>query len=228
MKLFFKIALISLILTSCASENEQKGLDEIARIYNAKVSFSKGFNSSVGKKTIKRFNIKVSESKMLDTLPFAETSSNITLTAYNNFNEDEKNNYTDLYVEFINSNNDTLKYNYPVVLLELLSKKQKAFTVFSEGIKNKSFEQIEEIKNKEEMPNNISDYLKNYTKVLNETYRNIIDYKPTAIATIKMKNRTMVQYVGYFVFSSGKYLKYAINIDMAEGKDEMVGFKIYK
>tara|TARA_R110002074_G_scaffold209113_5_gene378052 strand:- start:1763 stop:2056 length:294 start_codon:yes stop_codon:yes gene_type:complete len=92
-KLFF----IAILMVGCASETQQKGLDEVAEIYDAKVSYSKGFSSSLGKKTVKRFNVKLSDSKSLDSLPIAESSANIALTVFKNFDDDEKNSYTHIY-----------------------------------------------------------------------------------------------------------------------------------
>lgn len=223
-----KLLFITILMAGCASETQQKGLDEIAEIYDAKVSYSKGFNSSLGKKTVKRFNVKLSDSKSLDSLPIAESSANIALTVFKNFDADEKNSYTHIYTEYINPKKDTLSFTFPVSLMETLLLKSKGFTVFSESLKNETFEDVENFKNKDDLPQDIAKFLSNYSKLLNQDYGKITSYQLIGLAELKNKERSMAQYVGYFTFNSGKLIKYAVNVDMINGKDEIVGFRIFK
>lgn len=223
-----KLLFIVILMVGCASETQQKGLDEVAQIYDAKVSYSKGFSSSLGKKTVKRFNVKLSDSKLLDSLPIGETSANIALTVFKNFDDDEKNNYTEIYTEFINSKQDTLGYTFPVSLMKILLPKTKGFTVFSEGIKNGTFQDIENFKNKNDLPQDIAQFLKDYAGQLNKSYGRITTYKLFGLDEVKGNKRTMVRYIGYFTFINGKKITYSVAIDMAVGKDEIVGFRIFE
>ncbi len=38
----------------------------------------------------------------------------------------------------------------------------------------------------------------------------------------------MVRYIGYFTFLNGKQITYFVNVDMDIGKDEIVGYRLYK
>tara|TARA_R110002074_G_scaffold209113_5_gene378051 strand:- start:1373 stop:1711 length:339 start_codon:yes stop_codon:yes gene_type:complete len=112
--------------------------------------------------------------------------------------------------------------------MKTLLLKNKGFTVFSEGLKNETFEDIENFKNKDDLPQNIAKFLSDYSKILNQNYGKITNYQLIGLAEVKLKGRSMAQYIGYFTFNSGKLIKYALNVDMANGKDEIVGFRIFE
>ncbi len=84
---------------------------------------------------------------------------------------------TEIYTEFINSKQDTLVYTYPVSLLKTILPKTKGFTIFSESIKNGTFEDIENFKNKNDLPQNIAESLNSYISQLNKNYGRITAYK---------------------------------------------------
>ncbi|HHC79116.1 MAG TPA: hypothetical protein ENK46_04480 [Flavobacteriia bacterium] len=221
------IILASLLLISCASENEKKGLDEVAALYNATASYSKGISSAVGKKTIKRFNIKLSDSKLLDSLPITESAANIALTVFKNFDKKEKNNYTELHVEFINSKNDTLAYSFPVRLLQRLLPKIKAYTIFSESIMSGDFERIDNYKNSDYIGVSVVESLKKYTTELTERYGDIVDYQPYGLVEVKDGKKSLARFLGFFNFSNGKQVAYSVTVDMPEGKEKIAGYRIF-
>ncbi len=218
----------TLLLIGCASENEQKGLDKIAELYNAKTSYSKDLSSSAGKKTIRQFNVKVSESKLIDSLQPTVTSANIALLVFENMSKEEKNKYTAIDVELVNSKKDTAGYTYPIKVLEGLSPKAKTFRTFSESIVNGNFNTIESIKNKKHIPQAIAKGLKINIESKEKKYGKVKNYQPFGIAEMKDEFGTIIQFQGFFNFSNGKKTPYLVVIDQVPGKDEMIGFRLFE
>ena len=228
MKNYLITLLSAIILISCVSENEQKGLDEIADIYHAKVTFSKGFHTKTNQKTIKHFNINVSDCKMMDTMNFRHASANMARIAYHNFTEKEKKKYDKVIVQLI-KDKDSAKYSFNRDLLSLVDKKANTVIAFSESLLQHDFPKLDKLIDKEYIKtSNFGLKMKKYISILENERGKITSYQLYKIGTTSAKNINlkMIRYVGEFQFSKGKKAAYFVNINTTEGKDKVVGYKL--
>ncbi len=224
-----KLLLLSnlVLLFACASETEQKSLDRIAEIYNAKTSYSKGFNSSAGTETIRNFTAKVSESELIDSLNPNVTSSNIALLVYQGFEENEKDKYNNIFVELINKKGDTVSYTYPIPVLAKVHEKSEIFTNFSESVLNGDMAIIDEIRNTQSIPEPIGAKLQSALTSYKNSYGSIISYEPFGVAEISIQNETAYQFQSYLIFSSGKKMPYLVAVNIAPGHMKLDAFKFF-
>ena len=227
MKAYILCTLLALTLGSCVSENEQKGLDYIGSLYDATTSYSKSFDSELGSETLKKFNVKVSESNRIDTLQPTVTTANIAWLMYESFTEDEKKNYTHVDVELISTKNDTASYYYPVGLLETLSKKATTFKAFSQSLVDGDYTKIDALKDSTIFPDPIATGVKNKIDQMEKQLGNLIGFEPFGIGEGKDEVGTIYQFQGYLVFEQGAYKPYLVVVNVAEGKDKIIGFKIF-
>lgn len=216
------------LLAACASETEQKSLDRLAEIYDAKTSYSKGFSSSTGTETIRSFTAKISESDLIDSLNPNVTSANIALLVYEGFEEDEKGKYKQINVEMINKIGDTADYSYPVSVLTKLSTKSKVFTTFSESLLNSNAASIDEIRNEEIIDRPVGDRVINALTEYKQKYGTLISYEPFGIAEVSDDKGAAYQFQSYLVFSSGKKLAYLIVVDTSPEKNKLDGFRFFE
>ncbi|WP_456377877.1 hypothetical protein [Lutibacter sp.] len=228
MKNYLKALLSIILLASCTSENEQKGLDEIATVYHAKVAFSKGFYTNTNQKTIKNFTIKISDCKMLDTIKFGQASANMARIAYANFTAKEKKKYDEINVEFI-TEKDTAYASFDNRLLKLIDKKGSTALAFSESILHHNFSKLDELIDKNHIRRATFGLdMKKYITSLEKTRGKINTYQLYAISKTRDENAkiNMIRYMGEFEFSGGKKAAYFVNIDMLEDKDKIIGYKL--
>lgn len=222
MKKYISILLISAMI-SCASENQQKGLDLIAKHYQTEVSFSKGFATNAGKSSA-RFNIKVANSPMLDTLRQDVTASNIALMLYESFTEDEKDDYDFIHVEL---KKDTLKALYDVKRLSKALDQAAIFTNFSDDILNENYEAI--VKNiKPEYQNpELASNLRSYVKRLRDVHGAVVAYKRVGFGIYtKPNNERLFHYSGHLEFVDGYIRPYELNTSMKIDDDYIAGYKL--
>lgn len=228
MKPHILCTLLALALVSCVSENEQKGLDYIGSLYDAKTSYSKSFDSELGSETIKKFNIKVSESMRIDSLQPTVTTANIAWLMYESFSEDEKKSYTHVDVELVSTKNDTASFYYPLDVLEKLSTKATNFKAFSQNLVDGDFVKIDALKDEVEIPATVAVGLKNQIAMMEKKWGQLISYEPFGISEGKDEQGTIYQFQGYLVFEKGVYKPYLTVLDAAQGKDKLIGFKIFE
>lgn len=212
---------------ACASETEQKSLDKVAEIYDATTSYSKGFNSSMGQETVRKFTAKVSGSKLIDSLNPNVTSGNIALIVFDGFTEDEKTKYQTVDVELVNSKGDTLDYSYAVDILSKLHKKSEVFHTFSSSLIERKASQIDAIRNQEHIPPPIGDQLVARMSEYSDDFGTLIAYEPFGIAEVSDAEGAAYQFQSYLVFSSGKKIPYLVVVDIVPGKDKLDGFKFF-
>ena len=225
----YLITLLSVIvLISCASENEQKVLDQIATIYHAKVAYSKGFHTNKNRKAITNFTIKVSDCKMLDTMKFGQASANMARIAYHNFTEKEKKKYDEINVQFI-KDKDTSFFSFDKNLLNLIDKKANTAIAFSESFVKHRFLKLDNLIDKKYIKaTNFGLKMKKYIASLEKNMGKITDYQIYKIGKTSDENAkiSMIRYVGEFQFSSGKKTTYFVNINSKEGNNKVVGYKL--
>ncbi len=225
----YLITLLSVIvLISCASENEQKVLDQIATIYHAEVAYSKGFHTNKNRKSITNFTIKVSDCKMLDTMKFSQASTNMARIAYHNFTEKEKKKYDEINVQFI-KDKDTSFFSYDKNLLNRIDKKAATAIAFSENLKNHNFSKLDKLIDKKYIKRtSFGSDMKKYIISLEKNRGKISGYQLYKIGKTRDNNAKidMIRYVGELQFSNGVKTAYFVNINILEGKDKIVGYKL--
>ncbi len=221
MKTNLTLILLSLFLHSCASDNEKKALDEVAKIYNATTSYSKNYSSSVGSKSIKEFNINVSNSSILDTLPKAPAASNIAMVTYNNWNDDEKKDYTSVNVALISKKKDTTKFKYDVSVLRDAAPKTKVFNEFSNSIVAKKYKALDKYKDDKFIPQSLAEFVQKNISKREKAYGVLEDFKPTLILEGNKKN--IIQPVGVLIFKNGKRVRFYTVFDREKGNNKIQG-----
>lgn len=223
-KLFVLIALV--LLGSCASESEQKGLQAISAEYEGNATYSKSFNSSMGQQTFKSFNVRLSNSARIDTLPPAVTTGNIARMAYESFSEKERSSYTHVSVELINSKNDTASYQYPMSILPILAQKAKTFKDFSAHLVRRDFKKIDALKNDEEIPGAIGERIGITLSEMEKSFGKLTAYESFGISEIEDAKGSAYQYQGYLVFGNGIHKPYFVFVDTKPEDDRMIGFRV--
>lgn len=213
---------------ACASETEQKSLDRIADIYDGKTSYSKSFNSSTGKETIRSFKAKISESKLIDSLNPNVTSANIAVLVYDGFAEEEQDKYTGVDVEMINMAKDTASYTYPIDVVKKVHGKSLIFKSFSESLIDGDAKTIDEMRSLESIPEAVGGKVLNSITNLKNKYGSLIGYDPFGIAEISDAQGTAYQFQSYLIFSSGKKVPYIVIVDTNPEKNKIEGFRIFE
>ncbi|MBX2827684.1 MAG: hypothetical protein KTR22_05950 [Flavobacteriaceae bacterium] len=226
MKRIIFLGILSILL-GCASETEQASLNQIAQIYDAETSYTKGFSSSVGKETIKRFTIKAKGSVMVDTLSPNATSANMALLVYDGFEEKEKNDYTQIDVELISTKGDTSNYFFPVDLLERLSEKSEVYRGFSEAIIQGNATEIDVLKSPERIPNPVGEQLLTTISDLKNEHGVLMGFEPFGILENRNEGKTMYQFNSFLNFNTGTKIYYYVIVDATPKRNKVEGFRIF-
>ena len=218
--------LAGLLLVSCASETEKKVLDEIAEVYKGDVSYSKSFVSNNSEKRT-TFNVFVSNSTLIDSLPPTVARCNSAVLVYDALTEDERKNYTDIEVFLINTKNDTLSYSFGMDILKPIHKKAAVFREFSERIVNKNFDELDTLKSNADIPKSMSVNIKGGIEVKEKTHGALKGYYPFGIAEDTDEIGKIYRFQSYLLFADGYELNYLIVVDATEGKDKIVGYRFF-
>lgn len=220
-------SLLVLFILSCASDTEQKSLTKIGQIYGAKTSYSKGFNSNAGEKTLRNFKIIASESKLLDSLQPSLSSAAMALQVYKGFTSEEKENYDLIKVDILNLKKDTASFEFSKPVLEKLSKKSMAFKQFSESILLREFDRLDSIKNNADFKMPISKSIEELMQKNQDALGELITYHLISIGETKDEISGIYQYRGLFIYKN-EAIPYLVAVDETDGKDKMIGYKINK
>ncbi len=95
---------------------------------------------------------------------------------------------------------------------------------FSQDIINDAYKKLNAYKNSKDLPENISDVIKNVIVEWESVYGKAIDFQPIAISVFKGNNRKILQVKGQLLFENGKKRSYLIALDKTPGKDTVIGF----
>ena len=217
--------LIAIFMVGCASESQQKGLDEIAAYYDANTSFSKNYSNSVGTKKITTFNIKITDSKMLDSLRADITCSNIALMLFDSFTEEEKKDYNYINVELIKKGNDTLSYSYNPEILNIGIDQVSIFTDFSEKLLAKDYKGVfNNIEPSLIQSNSLLQFTNYQTQFVNE-HGNITAYKRYGFGVIKKEDGTQVlSFSGFLTFNDGFVKPYYMTVSKQIDNNYVLGY----
>ncbi|HIP48150.1 MAG TPA: hypothetical protein EYG92_04185 [Lutibacter sp.] len=225
MKTILTILIFSLLF-ACATETQQKGLDEIANHYKASTSFSKGFQT-IDSKTLSNFKVQLSDSEMLDSLKSGVTLSNVALILFKNLTVEERKKYDYFYIEHIKKNSDTIKYIFTPNSLNAGLIQSKLFTDFSDKLLAKEYKlaakMLDPIYYQEESEDSFTNYVTNLTNKHGE----IMDYKRTGFGTIEPnKGELMYSFNGFLTFADGYKRNYIIMTSQKTNGEFLLGYNL--
>lgn len=223
-------ALITLVMLSCASENEQSGLDKIAEHYDAKVSFTKSLNKNIDEEGKSAFNIIVESSRMLDTLNDGVSTTNIAAMFYGSLTPKEQQECDEVTVELINSlTKESSKYVFDGHVMDACWDQSKIYHSFSQALLTKDYDDIANAMLKKYYKPTMAEDLSSYMKSLTEIHGKLVDYKGTGIGIIKSEENTRhYQYSGFLTFRNGYKWPYVVNTSIKKDNDEITGFNLQK
>lgn len=229
MKNLIYVLAVSLLILSCVSENQQKALDEIALVYDAKTSYSKGVSKSVGDKTVSYFRVLVSESDIIDSMRPEIAAGNIALMVYANFNDEEKKKITHVEVDIIPKSDpkNNVMRSFLVEELEVPYLQSRIFDNFSKVIINNDFvamaAMIDPQYRHPEDADNISAYIHQHIAVNGP----IKEYRRLGYGLQIFEDKTQnFQYNGHFVFENDEKLNYAVETYDKANNDYIYRFEI--
>ena len=216
----------ALLVVSCASKSEKKALDIVGDHYGAKTSFSKGFNKQSGEETQKTFTIKVSDSKLIDSLNADLTCANIALMMYENFTPDEKDNYTQVQVELDQNGKKTDLVFKPEVLIQ--GEDQVAiFTDFSEKIVNEDYDGIVEVVEPKYMVENLALRLKKFVDDIVKDHGKIVSFKRLGYGLMTYDDGSeKLRFNGQFEFEDGYHRAYFLLTSKDLTNDKIQGYSL--
>ncbi|WP_157972858.1 hypothetical protein [Aureibaculum luteum] len=222
------VYLIGIVICfSCASENQQKGLDKVVSHFGGNASFSKSFNSTIGQETIKSFDIKISNSFMLDTLRQDLSTAKIAMLLYDSFSQEEKDDYNQINVELENSSSNKssiFKYNSKT-LINLLDQNE-IFIEFSENLKKENYQLISENVKPKYRTETLADGLKQFMKNLTDQHGRLVSYKATEVGVFTAKQEQQYKYKGFLTFEDDYYRNYFITTSKEVDIDYIAGYQL--
>lgn len=217
----------AIVILGCASESQQKGLDQIGEQYKTKASFSKGFQTNAGK-SFSRFNVKVSGSPMLDTLRHEVTASNIALMLYDSFTDDEKDDYDYIHVELKkDSLQDSFEATFDPKLLSDGLNQVAIFTNFSDNLLHGNYEAIAANVDPKFQSSQLANNLKSFMNNLHATHGNLVSYKRIGFGIVtSANNKKLFHYSGHLHFSDGYIRPYFVRTSKNIDEDYISGYHL--
>ncbi|MCW8981531.1 MAG: hypothetical protein OQJ83_09085, partial [Altibacter sp.] len=152
---------------------------------------------------------------------------NIALLVFEGLSEEEKKSYSGISVDLINSKKDSASYFYPSELLESLVTKSGNFKRFSESIVAGDFGKLDALKSDADIPISIGEGVKKTIKNNEMIYGDLIAYQPFGVSEDRDEIGEIYQFQANLVFEKGT-IGYFVNVDKAEGKDKVIGFRFFE
>jgi hypothetical protein len=206
------------------SKTQQKGLDEIADLYNAETGFSKGFYTKDGKK-YNYFEAVVSNGKNIKKSEIETIAPNIALILFNHFTDKEKKAYDYIKVK-VQDEKDTLVYRYKPKILTTSLEQAKVFDDFSNHLLKGDFKAIEKMVDPKYISAGFGKSLQKYFKAINSTHGKPKSYTRTHFGTATQKNgEVFFNYYGYLAYPDGYKKYYFINVPMQVKDKKIKGYK---
>lgn len=227
MKHFFYVCILSILLAGCATENQQKALDEIAKNYEAKTGFVKGFSNKAGESTIVYFRINISDSEVIENLNPEHTASNIAIIAVKNMTPEDLKKYTHIEVEIKNRAGDIITRNFEIGTLLMPVAQFNLFERFSNSMLQSNFTEATALVDSQYQNETDSETIEAYMSPFIEENGNIVKYISTEFnyRIYEESDRTFL-YKGKFVFPNGKTLGYQVETYENPSQPYIYSFKI--
>ncbi len=209
MKKTLLIFTVALLLVSCASKNQKAVLDEVARVYNAKTGFSKGFNKTAGKASITYFKIKLSESDIIESMETNHAAANIAVMLYNNFTDEERKEYTHIEVAITrkDSSDKTTKGRiFTIAELKAPGQQAKLFDSFAVAVVNQNYNLAANLIDSQYRKPTTTEEMKSYLSKKIEKQGKIKEFKRTGFALRTVDENKHFVFSGFFIFEDNKEL----------------------
>ncbi len=168
MRTHYFLLAITLFISSCLSETEEKGVTEISELYGCNVSYSKGISAATGEETKKVLEMELSGGKNLDLIDAKFTATNAAVIMYDNLAESEKAKYTHIKCAVMQNSNDRTEVECAMADLQKYSQKKLLFYDCATFIGNGDYQLLFDNFATEITENVNKDYLINYLDSLKE------------------------------------------------------------
>ena len=96
-----------LLIVACASEEEQNAFNVIGDYYGAKVTYTKGFSSEVGKESEKYITLNLKGGPFIETEKPEQLAVYVAVLLYVNLSDDEVNKYTHIKINLFEKETET-------------------------------------------------------------------------------------------------------------------------
>ena len=140
-----------LLLVACASEQEEKAFTVIGDYYGAKVTYTKGFSSEVGKKTVKNINLNIKGGPYIGVENSKELAAYAAVLLYVNLSDEEADKYTHVTIKLFEDEPEkeaiySSTYDIETIrnIAALSANFQKAEEILLNGTSNEIYELISE------------------------------------------------------------------------------------
>ena len=212
MKKIIITVFIALVFIGCATENQQKALDEIAKNYQAKTGFVKGFSNNIGESSRVFFKINVSESDIIQTLNPEHAASNIALIAVKNIPQDELKKYTHIEVEIKQKQSgDIITRIFEIGEIMAPSVQSQIAEKFSNYLIQSEYKLLTDMIDPQYKKPEDQENIKNYIDQFIQENGAIESFYSTEFKyTIYEDNFKVNTFKGRFVFANGKTLGYQV------------------
>lgn len=101
------LAVFIILLVSCASEQEEEAFKVIGDYYDAKVTYTKGFSSEVGKKSEKHITLNLKGGPYINAKKPDQLAVYAAVLLYANLSNDEVNKYTHIKINLFEKETET-------------------------------------------------------------------------------------------------------------------------
>ena len=141
----------TLLLVACASDQEEKAFNVIGDYYGAKVTYTKGFSSEVGKKTVKKISLHIKGGPYIGVENSKELAAYAAALLYVNLSDEEADKYTHITVKLFEDDPEkeaiySSTYDIETIrnIAALSANFQKAEELLLNGTPNEIYELISE------------------------------------------------------------------------------------
>ncbi len=226
MKQFIYLCILSFFIAGCATENQQKALDEVANNYEAKTGFVKGFSNKAGEQKIVYFRINVSESEVLEKLNAEHAASNIAVIVVKNLTPEELKKYTHIEVE-IKKSGDTYTRHYEIGTLNVPAAQFQLFESFSNNMIQGNYKEATALVDPRYQKDTDSETIEKYMTPFIDENGSIVKFISTEFNyRIYDEIDTTYLYKGKFVFPNGKTLAYQVETYENNSQQHIFSFNI--
>ncbi|WP_127137985.1 hypothetical protein [Flagellimonas oceanensis] len=229
MRTLFILPILGLLLISCNTDNQNATLDKIAENYEASVSSSREFQmNDENNESYEAFKIKLTNSKMLDTLRPDLVSPSVAMMLLDGFTNEEKEEFGYIIVETVNSETgESTVYRYEPETLGPYLQKAKVFTEFSKNIVEENYEAVVKNVIEEYRKPTLGVELGNFMKALIDEHGKITDYKRTTLRLhTGSDGEELWVYDGVLNFDDGFKRPYHITTSTKVGEPYVSGYQL--
>ena len=229
MRTLFILPILGLLFISCNTDNQDATLDRIAENYEAGVSSSREFKmKDENNESYTAFKIKLTNSKMLDTLRPDLVCPSVTMMLLDGFTDEEKEKFGYIIVEIVNSETGkSTEYQYKPEVIRPYLKKSRIFTEFSRNIVEGNYEAVAQKVIEHYRKPTLGVKLGNFMKALMDEHGSITDYRQTTLRLHTSSDEEVLWvYDGVFSFDDGFKRPYHITTSTKVDEPFISGYQL--